>query len=484
MADKIQFRRDTKERWKAINPTLAEGEIGLETDTQHQKIGNGVDAWNDLEYTIGVGNITQSTGDSENLVISQRAVTELVKGIKEGMNASEYIAIRIPDLSEGVTTSGAERQKEILKKFVDWLNAVNFLGDSLYMGHCILGLDGRIADVYNHPFSYADNYGVQIVMGGFIADVAGGIQIDQSYHILLRTHANGLWSKWTDYCEQNITNTEGTSTKLAVSQNLLNSIKVNLKNSVDTNTTNIASQGTRISTLESSVEHIDKVVDNIQEVDKTLRDDVDTNTTNIASNKTEITELQESVFPLILNFLMDKTPIEYTGNTQSVKYSYYIKRKNEDVIPTSLILAKNGTSTKLTPHSSGFGLAYVTENGNYTFVLSATYGNLKADKSITINVVLPIYSGFSTEEINVDIITLDNKKVATSPNGNYTLNNATDGCYLWICVPAIMSINKITLNGFDVPMEDVISGSTALGNYNCYRSSNKLVKGSYTFKVE
>lgn len=79
MADRIQFRRDTKERWASINPILMEGEIGLETDTQHQKIGDGVNAWNNLEYTIGVGNITNETGYSENLAASQKLVTETLR---------------------------------------------------------------------------------------------------------------------------------------------------------------------------------------------------------------------------------------------------------------------------------------------------------------------------------------------------------------------------------------------------------------------
>lgn len=41
MAVQIQFRRDTAAAWTAANPTLAAGELGLETDTSFYKIGNG-----------------------------------------------------------------------------------------------------------------------------------------------------------------------------------------------------------------------------------------------------------------------------------------------------------------------------------------------------------------------------------------------------------------------------------------------------------
>lgn len=50
MADKIQFRRDTSTNWTSVNPILAEGELGLETDTLAYKIGDGINAWSALGY--------------------------------------------------------------------------------------------------------------------------------------------------------------------------------------------------------------------------------------------------------------------------------------------------------------------------------------------------------------------------------------------------------------------------------------------------
>ena len=52
-----------------------------------------------------------------------------------------------------------------------------------------------------------------------------------------------------------------------------------------------------------------------------------------------------------------------------------------------------------------------------------------------------------------------------------------------LCVPAKMKRNKGTLNGFDVPMEAAQSGSTSLGGYKCYRSSNALQAQSFTIVV-
>lgn len=46
----LQFRRGTAAEWLADDPVLAEGELGLETDTKYYKIGDGVTVWSLLPY--------------------------------------------------------------------------------------------------------------------------------------------------------------------------------------------------------------------------------------------------------------------------------------------------------------------------------------------------------------------------------------------------------------------------------------------------
>lgn len=43
-------RIDTRSNWAARNPILLPGELGFESDTNNQKIGNGVEQWNKLHY--------------------------------------------------------------------------------------------------------------------------------------------------------------------------------------------------------------------------------------------------------------------------------------------------------------------------------------------------------------------------------------------------------------------------------------------------
>ena len=59
--NQIQLRRDTAANWTSVNPTLAAGEVGFETDTRLTKVGTGSATWTALPYTatsIADGSIT------------------------------------------------------------------------------------------------------------------------------------------------------------------------------------------------------------------------------------------------------------------------------------------------------------------------------------------------------------------------------------------------------------------------------------------
>lgn len=52
---KIIQRHDTAANWTAANPVLAAGEMGVETDTNKFKFGDGTTAWSGLAYAAGEG---------------------------------------------------------------------------------------------------------------------------------------------------------------------------------------------------------------------------------------------------------------------------------------------------------------------------------------------------------------------------------------------------------------------------------------------
>lgn len=62
MAQQIQLRRGTASAWTSANPTLAEGEAGVEVDTGKVKFGDGATAWVSLSYFGGSGDVVSVNG--------------------------------------------------------------------------------------------------------------------------------------------------------------------------------------------------------------------------------------------------------------------------------------------------------------------------------------------------------------------------------------------------------------------------------------
>lgn len=72
MTSRLQNRRDTAAAWTSANPTLAAGEMGLETDTSKWKMGNGTTAWNSLAYAYTAGSAgAQGTTGSQGAIGAQ-----------------------------------------------------------------------------------------------------------------------------------------------------------------------------------------------------------------------------------------------------------------------------------------------------------------------------------------------------------------------------------------------------------------------------
>ena len=81
MAVNIQLRRGTAVEWVGSNPILAEGEIGVETDTKKLKVGDGLTVWLSLPY------ITLTPAAAANLYapIANPTFTGTVAGITKSM---------------------------------------------------------------------------------------------------------------------------------------------------------------------------------------------------------------------------------------------------------------------------------------------------------------------------------------------------------------------------------------------------------------
>ena len=82
---RIQVRRGVAADWSSVNPILAAGEMGYETDTNKFKFGNGTSAWNSLSY--GASDTPGVTEIAQDAINSALAVgTGLVKTYDDGAN--------------------------------------------------------------------------------------------------------------------------------------------------------------------------------------------------------------------------------------------------------------------------------------------------------------------------------------------------------------------------------------------------------------
>ena len=109
MAINIQLRRGTAAEWTSVNPVLALAELCIETDTDLFKIGNGVDAWNDLPYGglrgyVGSSGYTGSVGSMivDNVLYVSKSGNDLNDGL--ALNTSKLTIKAAVELATNGTT--------------------------------------------------------------------------------------------------------------------------------------------------------------------------------------------------------------------------------------------------------------------------------------------------------------------------------------------------------------------------------------------
>ena len=90
MATQIQLRRGTAAEWTASNPTLAEGEMGIELDSGNFKIGNGLDQWDDLAY----GFIALPAGGTEGQILIKDSDSDYDFDWVDNSAESTYFLVR------------------------------------------------------------------------------------------------------------------------------------------------------------------------------------------------------------------------------------------------------------------------------------------------------------------------------------------------------------------------------------------------------
>ena len=202
-------------------------------------------------------------------------------------------------------------------------------------------------------------------------------------------------------------------------------------------------------------------------------------------HESRLLALEQSEWPLSLELTINPILIEFTGSEKDASVSWKIMRKGVGVTPTVLTFKQDGVALSAELSANGSINAKVNKLGDTVFEIEVEADGMQKSASKKLTMVLPVYMGFAgaSDAAGLAITELSKYAPLASPAGTYKIKNNADGIYLWLCVPDTMTINRVTSSGFTVPMREVQTGQTELGGYKCYRSSNAIVAGEYTYTI-
>lgn len=227
------------------------------------------------------------------------------------------------------------------------------------------------------------------------------------------------------------------------------------------------------------LKRLDDKIDNLQPgPDITMDTELNAESTNPVQNKaitSAMTELQEYCFPTSLEASVSPSSVEWKGNSVEVSVHFRVLRNSKPVVADTVQIQFSGETKMLDNVSEGSEKFILSTFGYKSGSVTAEKGTTtikNSPRSISANLYLPVYYGFSKATTGNELTITSLTKGGSSLNGTKTLNNDDATKYLWLCVPNTMSINKVTSGGFDVPFLAPVEASTPLGTYKCYRTKD------------
>ena len=201
-----------------------------------------------------------------------------------------------------------------------------------------------------------------------------------------------------------------------------------------------------------------------------------------ADTLSSLDELDYAVFPIGL-----KMTVNANSDVTSNNIEYHIKRKGVTFVPDNITIQRQvgsyGALVQIYSGSTADGTTTATISGNVEgFIAEAVKGN----KSKTVTDVKYIcYFGANANETvaSVEDFSGLTKVQTTSINVTRTIQTNSDE-FIWIIVPNVLFINRVTSSGFDVSLNEPVNVTTTLGTFKAYRSKNALDSASWTLKIE
>ena len=201
-----------------------------------------------------------------------------------------------------------------------------------------------------------------------------------------------------------------------------------------------------------------------------------------ADTLSSLDELDYAVFPIDL-----KMTVKANSDVTSNNIEYHIKRKGVTFVPDNITIQRqvgsSGALAQIYSSNTADGTTTATISGNIEGFIAEV---VKGDKSKTVTDVKYVcYFGASSNETVASVEDFSGlTKVQTSSiNVTRTIQTNSDD-FIWIIVPNVLFINRVTSSGFDVSLNEPVNVTTTLGTFKAYRSKNALDSASWTLKIE
>jgi hypothetical protein len=152
---RIQVRRGTASQWTSVNPILAAGELGVESDTNLFKFGNGSSTWTALSYAnnsdVAIGEISQ---DAVNAALTMGA--GLIKTYNDGANTITIAvdASYFNELAQDAVNSALTLGAGLTKTYNDNANTLtvavdtSVIANKTYVDNAVSGLANTADSTY------------------------------------------------------------------------------------------------------------------------------------------------------------------------------------------------------------------------------------------------------------------------------------------------------------------------------------------------
>ena len=205
LQSRLVQKNDTSANWASENPVLLNGELGIESDTKKAKLGDGVNAWNDLEYwsfpasILANARVIKMTGAATGQAPfdgSKDIEILLTLSNQPGLSAGTYTKLTIN--AQGVVTAAAQ----IAVDDIAGLGTAAKANTGTAIGNVpVIGSDGKLNPSIMPPITLTEPFVVDseaemLELDAQTGDIA--IRTDESKSYILRANDPSVLANWQE----------------------------------------------------------------------------------------------------------------------------------------------------------------------------------------------------------------------------------------------------------------------------------------------